>query len=193
MSTIISKSSQVSDLEFDLNQVKGKVVTTKNVIVPAFQTVIARGLTKVTGHQKHVHVLVEPSPKCASIFVPGNTSKLIQGGTGVVVVPRNLSRKDIMLEPHTEIGKVTTANIVPSIQIPSKQDLSESGYDNGKVQCKSAQVSLSEDSQQEDVDPKKYLTEIDLLGLLTGIPWYNRKLKTYDGSIPASSYEMTWT
>ena len=48
VSTIISKSSQASDMEFDLGQVKGKVVITKKVIVPAFQTVIARGLTTVT-------------------------------------------------------------------------------------------------------------------------------------------------
>ena len=85
MSTIISKSSQVSDQEFDLDQVKGKVVTTKKVMIPAFQTVIAKGLTKVTGHQKHVHVLMVPSLKCTSIFVPGNTSELIPGGSGVAV------------------------------------------------------------------------------------------------------------
>ena len=46
--SIISKSPQASDQEFELDQVKGKVVITKKVIVPAFQTVIARGLTKVT-------------------------------------------------------------------------------------------------------------------------------------------------
>ena len=86
MSTILSKSSQVGDQEFDLDQVKGKVVTTKKVMIPAFQTVIAKGLTKVTGHQKHVHVLLEPSPKCKSIFVPGNTSELIPAGSGVAVV-----------------------------------------------------------------------------------------------------------
>ena len=80
--TIILKSSQASDLEFDLDQVKGKIVTTRKVIVPAFPTVIARGLTKFTGHQKCVHVLVEPSPNCTSIFVPGNTSELIPGGQG---------------------------------------------------------------------------------------------------------------
>ena len=62
MSTIILKSSQVSDQEFDLDPVKGKVVTTKKVIIPALQTVIARGLTKGTRHQKHIIVLVEPSP-----------------------------------------------------------------------------------------------------------------------------------
>ena len=81
-STIVSKSSQASDLEFDLDQVKGKVVITKKVIVPAFETVIARGLTKVTRHQTCVHVLVEPSPNFTSIFVPGNTSELIQGDQG---------------------------------------------------------------------------------------------------------------
>ena len=108
VSTIISKSSQVSDQEFDLEQVKGKVVITKEVRIPTFQTVIAGGLTKVTGHQKWVCVLVEPSPECMSVFVPGNTSELIPGELGVTVVLRNLSGRDVTLEPHTEVGIVTT-------------------------------------------------------------------------------------
>ena len=120
VSTIISKSSQVSDQKFDLDQVKGKVVTTRKVMIPAFQTVIAKGLTKVTGHQKHVHVLVEPSPKCASIFVPGNTSESIPGGSGLAVVHRNLLGRDVTLEPHTKVGIVTAANLVPSIWIPGE-------------------------------------------------------------------------
>ena len=36
VSTILSKSSQVSDKEFDLDQVKGKVIVTKKVIIPPF-------------------------------------------------------------------------------------------------------------------------------------------------------------
>ena len=86
MSTIISKSLHVSDQDFDFEQVKGKVVTIKEVKIPAFQTVIEEGLTKVTGHQKHVHMLVEPSPKCMSVFVQGNTSELILGELGVTVL-----------------------------------------------------------------------------------------------------------
>ena len=86
MSTVLSKSSQVSDIEFDLDQVKGKVVVTKMVVVPAFQTLIVKGLTKVTGHQKHVHVLVEPSPKCKNIFIPGNTTELKPGRSRIDVV-----------------------------------------------------------------------------------------------------------
>ena len=158
VSTVLSKSSQVSDQEFDLDQVKGKVVTTKKVIVPAFQTVIARGLMKVTGHQKHVHVLVEPSPRCKSIFVPGNTSELIPGGSGVVVLLQNLSGRDITLEPHTEVGMVTAAQH-SSIQKPDKQDL----RGNEKVQCKSPQADLSKgEIQPEETDPEDIFWKIDL-------------------------------
>ena len=51
MSMIISKSALVSDLEFDLDQVKGKVVTSEKVKIPALQTVVVKGLTTVPGHQ----------------------------------------------------------------------------------------------------------------------------------------------
>ena len=36
----------------------------------------------------HVHVLVEPSPKCTNVLVLGNISELIPGGSGVKVVLR---------------------------------------------------------------------------------------------------------
>ena len=120
--------------------------------IPPFQTVITKGLTKVTGHQKHVHVLVEPSPNCKGVFIPGNTSKLIPGGSGVAVVLRNLSGREVTLEPHTEVGIVTTANIVPSIQIPDEPDL---GTDEN-IQCMSVQADLSKGTSQR-------ITESDLL------------------------------
>ena len=162
LSNVLSKSSQVSDQEFNFDQVKGKVVITKKVTVPAFQTIIARGLAKVTGHQKHVHVLVEPSRKCTSIFVPGNTSELIPGGSGVAVILQRLSEREIILEPHTEVGMVTAANIVLSIQMPNKQELKE----NEKVQCKSAQADLFEGKiQQEGTDPEDIFGKNDLSGI----------------------------
>ena len=76
----------VSDKDFDLDQVKGKVVVMKKVVVPAFQTFIVKGLMKVTKHQKHVHILVEPSPKCKNMFIPGNTTQLKPVGSRVDVV-----------------------------------------------------------------------------------------------------------
>ena len=63
ISTIISKAAPISDPEFDLEHRKGKVVTSKKVKIPALQTVIVEGLTKVTGHQKHVHVLIGAIPQ----------------------------------------------------------------------------------------------------------------------------------
>ena len=87
---------------------------------------------------------------------------MIPGGSGVAVVLQNLSGRDIILEPHTEVGMVIASNIVPSVQIPDKQDLKE----NAKVQCKSAQADLSEgEVTQEETDPEDILQKIDLLGI----------------------------
>ena len=155
VSTIISKSSQVSDQEFDLEQVKGKVVITKEVKIPTFQTMITEGLMKVMGHQKHVHVLVEPSSKCMSVFVPGNTSELIPGESGVTVVLRNLSGREVTLEPHTEVGIVTAANIVPSIQIPNEPDMGGTE----KIQCMSVQADLSAGASQRFYRIGRYFAE----------------------------------
>ena len=134
VSTTISNSALASGLEFDINQVKGKVVTGEEVKIPALQTVVVKGLTMVTGHQKHVHVLMEPSPKCTSVFILGNTSELRLGGSGVRIVLRNLSGRDITLKQCTEIGTVTTPNIVPSMQMGNEPELDE------KMPCMSAQV-----------------------------------------------------
>ena len=101
------------------------------------------------------------SPKHMSIFVPGNTSEVVPGGSGVAVVLINLYGREIMLEPNTEVDIVTAANIVPSMQIPEKQDLSE----NENIQCKSAQADLSEEIQQEEIDPEDILWEVDLSGI----------------------------
>ena len=63
VSTIISKAALVSDLEFDLDQVRGKVVACEEVKIPALQTTVVKGLTSITGYYKYVHVLMEPAPK----------------------------------------------------------------------------------------------------------------------------------
>ena len=161
VSTIISKSSLVSDLEFDLDQVKGKVVTCEEVKIPALQTAVVKGFTMVTGHQEHVHVLVEPSPKCIRVFVLGNTSELKPGGSDVTVVFRNLSGQDVILEPCTEIGTVTAANIVPSMQVGNEPKLDK----KERVPCMSAQIEstdLPEKFQQRSRDSEGILQKLDL-------------------------------
>ena len=123
VSTIILKAALVSDPEFDLDQVRGKVVTCKEVKIPALQTVVVKGITMITGHCKHVHVLMESSPKCVNVFVLGNTSELRPGSSDVTVVLQNRSKRNVTLRPHTEIGTVTAANLVPSTQLSNDYDL----------------------------------------------------------------------
>ena len=86
MGTVLCKLSQVKDKEFDLDQVKGNVIITKKVTIPTFQTIVVKGLKNITGHYKHVHMLVEPPPKCQNIFVLGNTTELKLGGSCLDVV-----------------------------------------------------------------------------------------------------------
>ena len=141
------------------------------MIVPIFfSNGNSERVTKITGHQKHVHVLVEPSPKCKNIFVSGNTSELIPGGSGVEVVLQNISRRHIILEPHTEVDMVTAANIFPSVQIPDKQDLKE----NEDVQCKSVQADLSEvEIKQEEAASEDMCQKVDLSGMVDyGTVWF---------------------
>ena len=107
---IILKAAPASELEFDLDNVRGRVVTCEEVTIPALQTIVVKGLNMITGHCKCVHVLMESSPKCMNVFVLGNTSELRPGKSDVNVVIQNRSGKDVDLKPHTKIGTVITAN-----------------------------------------------------------------------------------
>ena len=69
-----------------------------------------------------------------------------------------------MLEPHTKIGMVTAANIVPSIQVGNEPDLDE----KEKVLCMSAQVESTDiprGCQQGSRDPEGILQKLDLSGI----------------------------
>ena len=83
----------MGDWEFDLDCVRGRVVTSQEMTIPALHTVVVKGLTTLTGHHKHVHVLMESSPKCVSVFLPGNTSELKSGKPEVEVVIQNRFKK----------------------------------------------------------------------------------------------------
>ena len=76
VSTIISKAISISDPDFDLDQVRGRVVISEEVIIPASQIAVVKGLTMITGHHKQIHVLMESSNKYINIFILGNTSEL---------------------------------------------------------------------------------------------------------------------
>ena len=164
VSMIILKAAMVSGLEFDLDQVKGKVVTCEEVKIPALQTVVVKGLTTMAGHCMYVHVLVELSPKCVNVFIPGNTSELRPRRSDVAVVLQNRSKKDVTLKPHTEIGTVTAANLVPPTQVSNGFALDK----REGVPCMLAQVESTDipgNTQQGIGNPKDILQKLDLSGI----------------------------
>ena len=85
VSTIILKAIFVSDPDFNLDQVKGSVVISEEVTIPALQITVVKGLTTIAGHHKCIHVLMELSPKCTNVFVPGKTSELKPGNSDIEV------------------------------------------------------------------------------------------------------------
>ena len=44
--------------DFDLDHVRGRVVTSEEVTILASQTTVVKGMITITGHHKGVHVLV---------------------------------------------------------------------------------------------------------------------------------------
>ena len=140
---------------------RGKVVTSEEVKILTLQTVVIKGLTIITGHCKHVHVLMELSPKCVNVFILGNTLELRPGKSDVNLVLQNSSGKDMNLKPCTKIGTIITANIVPTIQVSNGFDLEE----KERVACMSAQVestNIAGKTHQGSSDPRAILQKLDL-------------------------------
>ena len=123
VSTIILKATPVSDPGFDLDQVRGRVVISEEVKIPASQTTVVKGLTMITGHHKCIHVLMESSHKCMNVFIPGNTSELKPGKSDIEVVIQNRSGRDVKLKPGTEIGTVIVAHIILTMQVSNEFDV----------------------------------------------------------------------
>ena len=161
ISTIILKTTSVSYPEFDLDHVRGKVVTNEEVTIPASQIIVVKGLTTITGHHKHVHVLMEASPKCLNVFVLRNTSELRPGMSEIEIVIQNKCAKDVKMKPGTEIGTVTMANIVLTTQVSNDFNVGV----QERVSSMSAQVIstgiLEEISYMND-DPKDILYKLNL-------------------------------
>ena len=110
---------------------------------------------------------MEPCPKCQSIFVPGNSIELELGGSWVDVDLPNLSGREVNLEPHTGSGKISAANKVPPTLATKviEEDI-PSDEEDKKIQCKSAQVDLSNSKlKQVKVDPEEILQKVDSSGI----------------------------
>ena len=164
VSTIILKATSVSDLEFNLDNVRGRVITSEEVTIPTSQTIVVKGLTTITRHHKCVHVLIESSPECVHVFVLENTSELRPGKSELKVVIQNRSRKDVKLKPCTKIGTVIAAKIVLTTQVSNDLDVDEPE----RVSCVLTQVESADilgETPHGSSDPKDILQKLNLSGM----------------------------
>ena len=159
------KAISVSDPDFNLDQVKGSVVISEEVTIPALQITVAKGLTTITGHHKCVHVLVELSPKCMNVFVLGNTSELKPGNSDIEVEIQNRSGRDVKLKPGTKIGTIIEANIIPTMQESNDFDVTgQEGVSSMLAHVESIDI-LRDTSDMVRNDLKDILQKLNLSGM----------------------------
>ena len=165
VSTIILKAISISDPDFNLDQVKGSIMISEEMTIPALQITVVKGQTTITGHHKCVHVLMESSPKCTTVFILGNTSELKPGNSDIEVVIQNRSGRDVKLKPRTEISTVTAANIIPTMQVSNDSEVTE----KERVSSMLAQVEsidiLRDTSDRVRTDLKDILQKLNLSGM----------------------------
>ena len=165
VSTIISRAIFISDPDFNLDQVKGSVVISEEVTIPAMQITVVKGLTTIMGHHKSVHVFVESSPKCTTVFILGNTSELKAGNSHIEVVVVNKFGRDVKLKPGTEIGTVTATNIVPTMQVSNDSEVTgPERMSSMLAQVGSIDV-LRDTSDMVRTDLKDILQKLNLSGM----------------------------
>ena len=173
VSTIICKTIAISDPDFNLDQVQGNVVISEEVAVLALQITVVKGLTTITGNQRHVHVLVELSPKCTTLFIPGNTCELKPGNSNIEVVVVNKSRWDVKLKPGTEIGIVTVANIVPIMRVSNEDEVTDSEIVCSMLAQLGSDV-LKDTSYMVRMGLKDILQKLDLSGMKNWEPSFQK-------------------
>ena len=78
----------------------------------------------------------------------------------------NLSGREVTLEAHNKVGMISAANKVPPTLAPEViDDDIQDDEDDEKMQCKSAQVIMSNSkSKQVKVDPEEILQKVGLSG-----------------------------
>ena len=116
----------MSESDFDLSRVNGKVKLTKSVVIKPFQTVRVSGLTECSQHFKRVNVIVESDPEReygAAILINGY-NVLKPGSCRVSIGIRNISCQRVTIPAKTIIAKIAAANVVPHSYAP-KGDSSE--------------------------------------------------------------------
>ena len=120
LSMVLAKQLVRAEEQQDITSFHSSILTTKNVIIPPFTHVEISGLTKVWGHSKGIHVIVEPPERAFS-------GKAVAAPTYTEIKPRlswvgmslcNLSSKETTIPARVVLGQVQAANIIHNTLAP---------------------------------------------------------------------------
>ena len=158
---VVDGSADPSD-SFNLDDIKGKVVSTIKTTIGPFQTAVIKGKSKITSHDKRVHVIVEALDYATNFFVPGNTAELKPGSSRIDVVVRNMSGREITINSKTSLGTVTAANKIPPLLAPKQVENEDELDDEIKAQNLSAQA-----EEAEQIDREATVRNFDFSAILS--------------------------
>ena len=120
--TAITGQMEVSETDFDTTSINSPLVTTKCAVIPPFTCKQVKGMTKITGHSKWIHVVAEPLDE------PLNVAVSIKAmSTYAVIQYSSTSQNDgmkpilqeVVIPAKTTIGQVQAANMVPNMLLPN--------------------------------------------------------------------------
>ena len=107
---------------FSLSDVKGPVKLTKDVTLQPFEAVRVQGLTKVRGHLKRVHSIIEP--KIPEDVNPGLVAAVTSytilkpGSSKVTLGLKNFSCRVVTLRAKAIVATISAANAIPAKLAP---------------------------------------------------------------------------
>ena len=121
---IAIKTAQLKENQDVLDKVSGQVKLTRNVTIPALDTINISGVTHINAHSKRVNIITEPREGLDEYTVP-SYSYMRPGLKRVGVALLNLSNKPVVLKKGTIVATVKASNKVPPMLAPKSNPSEE--------------------------------------------------------------------
>ena len=121
---IAIKTAQLKENQDVLDKVSGQVKLTRNVTIPALDTINISGVTHINTHSKRVNIITEPREGLDEYTVP-SYSYMRPGSKRAGVALLNLSNKLVVLKKGTIVAMVKASNKVPPMLAPKSNPSEE--------------------------------------------------------------------
>ena len=131
----ITKQKSIKEPQLDVEEVRGKVTTTKDITIHAFDTIYVSGNTAFRKHSKRVNIMVDGLPgQYQSTVVPVQTYMVLKlGSTRIKFGLRNLSAQAVTIKSKTVIARFAAANAIPDMLAPSMEEENQSAKRGGPM------------------------------------------------------------